>query len=105
MRAAFGNPCFDFRCKQAENPTGMRDASCLIGLCVAAVLLMLIPAVGGVYPIPDAPVKYFPYIFLVYLAIGVVRVMSLNFRAPERLKEIREQVQTDHISAALLRPE
>lgn len=83
----------------------MRDASCLIGLCVAAVLLMLIPAVGGVYPIPDAPVKYFPYIFLVYLAIGVVRVMSLNFRAPERLKEIREQVQTDHISAALLRPE
>ena len=34
-----------------------------IALCAAALVLMLIPAVGSVYPVPDPPVRYFPYIF------------------------------------------
>jgi amino acid transporter len=69
-----------------------------IGLCVAAIILMVIPAVGSIYPIPDPPVKYFPYIFLVYLVVGVVRVLSVR---PTRVKEIRAQIHADHISGIL----
>jgi amino acid transporter len=69
-----------------------------IALCVAAVLLMLIPALGSIYPVPPAPVKYFPYIFALYLVIGALRVLSLRFGAPERLKEISEEIHTEHIS-------
>jgi len=72
-----------------------------IAICAAAVLLMLIPAVGSIYPIPSAPVKYFPYIFLGYLGIGVARVMMLSFGAPDRIKAVQEQVHTDHISGIL----
>lgn len=72
-----------------------------IGLCVAAVVLMLIPAVGSVFPIPPAPVKYFPYVFLLYLVIGAFRVLSLRWGAPERIKQIREEVHTEHISGLL----
>jgi len=69
-----------------------------VALCVAAVALMLIPAVGSVYPVPPAPVKYFPYIFLAYLVIGAFRVLSLRFGAPQRLKEISEEIHAEHIS-------
>jgi len=72
-----------------------------IALCVAAIVLMLIPAVGSVYPVPPAPVKYFPYIFLGYLVLGVVRVMMLRSKAPERLKAIREQIHLEHIGGSL----
>ena len=65
--------------------------------CAAAVVLLLIPAIGSVYPVPPAPVNYFPYIFLGYLLIGVIRVVALRIQAPERLKAIREQVRSQHL--------
>jgi amino acid transporter len=65
--------------------------------CGAAVVLLMIPAIGSVYPVPPAPVNYFPYIFLAYLAVGVIRVIALRIQAPERLKAIREQVRTQHL--------
>ena len=65
--------------------------------CAAAVLMLLIPAIGSVYPVPPAPVNYFPYIFLGYLLIGIVRVVMLRIQAPERLKAIREQVRSQHL--------
>jgi amino acid transporter len=65
--------------------------------CAAAVLMLLIPAIGSVYPVPPAPVNYFPYIFLGYLLIGIARVVMLRIQAPERLKAIREQVRTQHL--------
>ena len=67
-------------------------------LCAAAVVLMIIPAVGSVYPIPDPPVKYFPYIFLVYLVIGVTRTLLVR---PHRVKEIGEQIHAEHISGII----
>jgi len=65
--------------------------------CGAALLLLLIPAIGSVYPVPPAPVNYFPYIFLGYLGIGVIRVIALKVKTPERLKAIRDQVRTQHL--------
>ncbi len=64
--------------------------------CVAGLVMLLIPAIGSVYPVPTAPVNYFPYAFLLYLAIGGVRVVALRFQAPERLKEIRDEVHSQH---------
>jgi amino acid transporter len=72
-----------------------------VAVCVAAILLMLIPAVGSVYPVPDAPVRYFPYIFAGYLLIGGARVVWLRQRAPERLRRIHEEIQTQHVPTGL----
>lgn len=43
-----------------------------IAISAAAVLLLMIPAVGSVYPVPSPPVDKFPYIFLAYFAVGLV---------------------------------
>jgi amino acid transporter len=68
--------------------------------CVAAALMLLIPAIGSVYPVPPAPVNYFPYAFLVYLAIGGIRVITLKIKAPDLLKEIHAQIDTQHAPEA-----
>ena len=37
-----------------------------------ALVFLLVPAVGSVYPVPAPPVNAFPYIFLAYFLIGLV---------------------------------
>jgi amino acid transporter len=69
-----------------------------IALCVAALALMLIPTVGSVYPVPDGPVRYFPYIFLAYLAVGAGRVLWIRQRAPEHLSQIRAELIAQHLA-------
>jgi amino acid transporter len=61
-----------------------------IGIAVASLILLVIPTVGSVYPIPPAPVKYFPYLFVAYLIIGGAwiifqhrRLLSLSRSFPE----------------------
>jgi amino acid transporter len=39
---------------------------------VAGLVLLLVPAVGSVYPVPAPPVNWFPYIFGAYFAVGLV---------------------------------
>jgi amino acid transporter len=53
-----------------------------IGLAVASLALLTIPAVGSVYPVPPAPVKYFPYLFLAYLIIGGAWIRFRHSRLP-----------------------
>jgi amino acid transporter len=72
-----------------------------VAICVAAIVLMLIPAIGSVYPVPDPPVRYFPYIFLGYLLIGGGRVAWLRFRAPDHLRRISEEIRTQHVPGSL----
>ncbi len=67
-----------------------------VALCAAAIVLMLIPAIGSVYPVPDPPVRYFPYIFLGYVAIGCARIAWMRMSAPERLRQIRQEVLAQH---------
>ena len=57
---------------------------------------------GSVYPVPDPPVRYFPYIFLGYLAIGGMRIVWLRLRTPERLHRIREEIRTQHVPEGLV---
>jgi hypothetical protein len=38
---------------------------------VLALVCLLVPAVGSVYPVPAPPVNSFPYIFAAYFVIGL----------------------------------
>jgi amino acid transporter len=39
---------------------------------VVALVFLLVPAVGSVYPVPAPPVNLFPYIFGAYFVVGLV---------------------------------
>ena len=65
-------------------------------LCACSLLLLLIPAVGSVYPVPPAPIKYFPYAYLAYLAVGALWVGSLHKRKPDVSLSIREDLERMH---------
>jgi len=71
-----------------------------LALCIAAMLLLLIPAVGSVYPVPAPPVNMFPYIFGGYLWFGVLRIMAMQHQKPERVVEISEEVKKLHAQPA-----
>ena len=68
-------------------------------LSAAAVLLLLVPAVGSVYPVPSWPVNIFPYIFMGYLLIGMGWFMRLR-RRTGFTEQVRETVYVDHAPSA-----
>src|SRR5580692_3660452 len=41
-----------------------------VAISVISLALLLVPIVGTVWPLPPAPLNYFPYIFLAYILIG-----------------------------------
>jgi amino acid transporter len=47
-----------------------------VALSAIAVLLLLVPAVGSVYPVPAWPYGTFPYIFLAYAMVGLFWIRS-----------------------------
>lgn len=62
----------------------------------AALLLLCIPAVGSVWPLPPAPVLYFPYIFLAYMVIGVAWVLTHYGRKPAASEVVRKDLDYTH---------
>ena len=63
---------------------------------VGALVLLLVPAVGSVYPVPAPPVNLFPYLFAGYFLVGVVLFVarrkvtkSTHHLVPEKL--VQEQ--------------
>ncbi|MBI3558268.1 MAG: APC family permease [Deltaproteobacteria bacterium] len=48
---------------------------------VVALVLLMIPIIGSVYPVPEAPYSYLPYVFLVLIAAGGARVFWLRVNA------------------------
>jgi amino acid transporter len=65
------------------------------GLSAASVVLLLVPAVGSVYPVPSWPVNIFPYIFLGYLALGLGWFMLLR-RNPDFVHDVRDRIHAQH---------
>jgi len=63
-----------------------------VAVCGVALVLLMIPTIGSVYPIPDAPVLYFPYLFLAYLASGATWIFYVRFRKPSVATTIREEL-------------
>lgn len=54
-------------------------------LPVAGVLLLLIPVYGQVYPPPDPPLRYFPYLVLAFIAVAAVVATVMGRRNPDLL--------------------
>jgi hypothetical protein len=65
-------------------------------LAAASVALLLVPAVGSVYPVPSWPVNVFPYIFGAYLLIGIAWIFTVHRRTPGYSAEITRRVYSDH---------
>jgi len=63
------------------------------GLGAIGVVLMVGSLVGSVYPVPDYPMNLLPYIFLAYLAIGVLWFFVLKNRAPQTLLGIEKDME------------
>jgi len=63
-----------------------------IAIAVIALALLAVPIVGTVYPVPAAPLNYFPYIFAAYLIGGVVLV-SLRSRTVGEIDGIRRVLE------------
>jgi amino acid transporter len=64
--------------------------------CIASLVLLAVPAIGSVYPVPPAPVMYFPYLYLAYLAIGIAWILSFHRRQPSASVTIRQDLQVMH---------
>ena len=62
----------------------------------AAILLLCIPAIGTVYPLPPAPVLYFPYIFLAYMVVGVAWILAFYGRKPAASETARKDLDQVH---------
>jgi amino acid transporter len=65
-------------------------------ICMAALVLLLIPAIGSVYPVPAAPVKYFPYLFLVYIVLGALWISSFYRRVPTASGRVKQALVSNH---------
>ena len=65
-------------------------------MTAAGVLLLMIPAVGSVYPLPSAPVLYFPYVFLAYMAVGIIWILSFYGRQPAASEVARLDLEQSH---------
>jgi len=62
-------------------------------LAALSLLLLIIPTVGCVYPVPPAPVKYYPYLFVAYLVIGGAWIMFQHRRLLIASRGFPEMVQ------------
>ena len=60
---------------------------------VLAVACLLVPTVGSFYPVPAAPVRYFPYYFLGYLLAGAAWLFVVSRRTPGALSEIEADLE------------
>ena len=65
-----------------------------IAIAVIALVLLTVPIVGTVYPVPSAPLNYFPYIFLVYIVAGVVLVSTRSHSITEidRIRRVLDEM-------------
>ncbi len=65
-------------------------------MCAASLVLLMIPAVGSVIPIPDPPVNYFPYAYLVYLLVGIGWILAFHARKPTAVGQIHQDLEQNH---------
>lgn len=61
-----------------------------------ALVLLMIPAIGSVYPVPQSPVNYFPYLFLAYLIMGTILNLLYHRRNPSAANRIRMDLDKSH---------
>src|ERR1035437_4423701 len=59
-----------------------------VAISVGAMIFMIVPVVGSFYPIPDAPYRYVPYLFFVFMAIGAVWLLIQRKRSGKMIANI-----------------
>jgi amino acid transporter len=64
-----------------------------IGITVIACLCLLVPTEGSFYPVPPFPTNIFPYIFLLYLAVGGAWLFVLSRRRRTLFIEIEADLE------------
>ncbi len=72
-----------------------------IGLCVVAMVLLLVPIIGSVWPIPSPPVNAFPYVFVGYLWFGFIQVMSMQHQKPKQVEDVSAEVKAQHAASGM----
>lgn len=65
-----------------------------LALAFVAIVLLMIPAVGSVYPLPAAPASYLPFIFIGLLAIGTLWFIYLRAFQPARFRAVEHNEET-----------
>jgi hypothetical protein len=71
-----------------------------LGIAIASAVLLLVPAVGSVYPVPAWPVNIFPYIFIAYLVAGLgwFRILQRNAAF---IDQIKQRIHAEHARAPM----
>ena len=64
-----------------------------VAVSALAVCLMGFTIYSTVYPLPAAPMTYFPFYFLGYLVVGAVWYLFLRFKSPEVATEIKKDLE------------
>lgn len=67
-----------------------------IVIAVLAVLFMLVPVVGSVYPVPPFPYNVFPYLFLMYLVVGGGWFLMLRLRSPQTIEDMERDLEAGY---------
>lgn len=63
-----------------------------IAIAAIAIIFLMIPVVGSVYPVPPAPFNVFPYLFLMYLVVGGGWFLMLRLHSPEIIENIEQEL-------------
>jgi amino acid transporter len=74
---------------------------------VVAVGFMLVPVLGSIgiagdselskiFPVPAAPFNVFPYLFLLYLVVGIGWFMILKLKSPHLIDEMELDIEASH---------
>ena len=72
----------------------LRPANVVIA--ALAVLFMLIPVFGSLYPVPPFPYNVFPYLFLMYLVVGGGWFLILSLRSPQTIEHMERDLEAVH---------
>ncbi|AUB43254.1 Amino acid transporter (plasmid) [Nostoc flagelliforme CCNUN1] len=74
-----------------------------VAISVAAIAFMMIPILGSVglpgstmFPIPEAPYNFFPYLFLIYISITSGWFIKKSFRSPRVVASMRQEIEETH---------
>lgn len=69
-------------------------------LPILGALVMVVPLFGSVYPIPPAPYNYFPYIVLAWILIGLVIILAIGRRDPQRLVQMGQALSDVEVAGS-----
>ena len=70
-------------------------------MSVLSIAMLVIATVGSIYPVPAAPLNTVPYVFLILLAVGLVRFVYVRLTKPDIIAAIQADLvqEVEELSA------